>query len=183
MKKGNVLALFLLAAASVFLLWFWYFLGLNRVDGPLDLVLSIIWWVVIASAAVLVVRMERVRRERIRTVYVGDYATFNSERGLVSFATTDPMESIVASLLENLTYGFNRADFPDREKFDARYFIRTKKFSAWDSHDERSVASHGSSGQKVWKGEVVVVATKKNYPFETPQELSDILAVLERPVL
>lgn len=191
MKKSNVLVFALLAAVSVFLLWLWYFLGLNHVDEPLDLVLSIIWWVVIAVAVILVVRMERVRRERIRTVYVGDYATFNSEQGLVSFETTEPMETIVASILENLTYDFTRADFPDREKFDARYFIRTKEFSVQDSHDEQPATrsrkaaptSRGSFGQKAWRGEVIVVATKKGHPFETPKELSDILTVLERPVL
>ncbi len=191
MKKSNVLVFALLAVVSAFLLWLWYFLGLNHVDEPLDLVLSIVWWVVIAVAVLLVVRMERVRRERIRTVYVGDYATFNSEQGLVSFETTEPMETIVASILENLTYGFSRADFPDREKFDARYFVRTKEFSVWDGDEGRAATpshktapvSRGSSGQKAWKGEVIVVATKKSHPFETPKELSDILAILERPVL
>lgn len=50
MKKSNVIVFVLLALASAFFLWLWYFLGLNRVDEPLDLVLSIVcggwssWW-------------------------------------------------------------------------------------------------------------------------------------------
>ena len=38
MKKSNVIVFVLLALASAFFLWLWYFLGLNRVDEPLDLV-------------------------------------------------------------------------------------------------------------------------------------------------
>ena len=50
MKKSNVIVFVLLALASAFFLWLWYFLGLNRVDEPLDLVLSIVWWLVIVVA-------------------------------------------------------------------------------------------------------------------------------------
>ena len=60
----------LLALASAFFLWLWYFLGLNRVDEPLDLVLSIVWWLVIVVAIAVIVKMERTRRRRVRTVYV-----------------------------------------------------------------------------------------------------------------
>lgn len=82
MKKSNVIVFVLLALASAFFLWLWYFLGLNRVDEPLDLVLSIVWWLVIVVAIAVIVKMERTRRQRVRTVYVGDCATFNSEQGL-----------------------------------------------------------------------------------------------------
>ena len=34
MKKSNVIVFVLLALASAFFLWLWYFLGLNRVDEP-----------------------------------------------------------------------------------------------------------------------------------------------------
>ena len=33
MKKSNVIVFVLLALASAFFLWLWYFLGLNRVDS------------------------------------------------------------------------------------------------------------------------------------------------------
>ena len=73
MKKSNVIVFVLLALASAFFLWLWYFLGLNRVDEPLDLVLSIVWWLVIVVAIAVIVKMERTRRQRVRTVYVGGY--------------------------------------------------------------------------------------------------------------
>ena len=54
MKKSNVIVFVLLALASAFFLWLWYFLGLNRVDEPLDLVLSIVWWLGIAVASAVI---------------------------------------------------------------------------------------------------------------------------------
>ena len=54
MKKSNVIVFVLLALASAFFLWLWYFLGLNRVDEPLDLVLSIVWWLVIVVAIAVI---------------------------------------------------------------------------------------------------------------------------------
>ena len=56
MKKSNVIVFVLLALASAFFLWLWYFLGLNRVDEPLDLVLSIVWWLVIVVAIAVIVK-------------------------------------------------------------------------------------------------------------------------------
>ena len=61
MKKSNVIVFVLLALASAFFLWLWYFLGLNRVDEPLDLVLSIVWWLVIVVAIAVIVKMEQQR--------------------------------------------------------------------------------------------------------------------------
>lgn len=80
MKKSNVIVFVLLALASAFFLWLWYFLGLNRVDEPLDLVLSIVWWLVIVVAIAVIVKMERTRRQRVRTVYVGDCARTTASR-------------------------------------------------------------------------------------------------------
>ena len=62
MKKSNVIIFVLLAIASAFLLWLWYCLGLNKVDEPLDLVLSILWWIVIIASIVIVAKMEQIRR-------------------------------------------------------------------------------------------------------------------------
>ena len=187
MKKSNVIVFALLAAISVFLLWLWYFLGFNRVDDPLDLVLSIVWWAVIAVSIAVIVRAERVRRRRIRTVYVGDNATFNSEKGLMRFAEGEPMQDVVAFIVENLKY-FTREEFPDKEAFQAKYFVRTKEFRTEESPEavkdqptESAQTSPGSSAsvQRIWSGEVVVAATGEEKPFETPEELAAILTTFE----
>ena len=202
MKKSNVIIFILLAAASAFFLWLWYYLGLNHVDEPLDLVLSVLWWVVVAAAVVLIVRMEQVRRWRVRTVYVSDRTAFNSEKGLMTFEGAEPMQDAVASILRNLTYDFTRKDFPERDEFDARYFIRTKEFGVEKTKDDQAIDADGTAGAmeakaatalqasqlapsgdvepKKWKGEVVVVETKEERAFDTPEELAVILASLDQ---
>ena len=81
MKKSNVIITVVLAAVSIFLLALWYALGLNRVDEPLDLIVSIVWWAVIVAAIIAVVKVENTRRERVRTVYVANGSYYNSEAG------------------------------------------------------------------------------------------------------
>lgn len=189
MKKSNVIIFVLLALASAFFLWLWFFLGLNQVDEPLDLVLSIVWWAVIAVAIAVIVKMERTRRQRVRTVYVGDQATFNSERGLAAIEGSQPMPEVIAGILQNLKYDFSREDFPDKDRFTVKYFVRTKQFDAEERQDAESAeveerasadAAESQIEQKTWKGEVFIVETKEERPFDTPEELASILASLEQ---
>lgn len=192
MKKSNVVIFALLALCSAFLLWLWYFLGFNRVDEPLDLVLSVVWWAAVVVAIVVIAKVEQVRRRRIRTVYVGEGATFNSEKGLVPLEDEGPMEDVLASILENLKYDFTRQDFPEQDEFQPKYFVRTKEFSVGERAEEpveaadaESVPSDGAEAgqsqpeQKKWKGEVFIVESKEEKPFDTPEELASILASLE----
>lgn len=189
MKKSNVIIFVLLALASAFFLWLWFFLGLNQVDEPLDLVLSIVWWAVIVVAIAVIVKMERTRRQRVRTVYVGDQATFNSERGLAAIEGSQPMPEVIAGILQNLKYDFSREDFPDKDRFTVKYFVRTKQFDAEEKQDAESAeveerasadAAESQIEQKTWKGEVFIVETKEERPFDTPEELASILASLEQ---
>lgn len=189
MKKSNVIIFVLLALASAFFLWLWFFLGLNRIDEPLDLVLSIVWWAVIAVAVGVIVKMERTRRRRIRTVYVGDGAAFNSEKGLVKLEGAAPMRETIAGILQSLKYDFERADFPEKDEFEVKYFVRTKEFEVEERKDEVSDADAATADQpaaaapqteqKTWKGEVFIVETKEERPFDTPEELASILTSLE----
>ena len=189
MKKSNVIVFVLLALASAFFLWLWYFLGLNRVDEPLDLVLSIVWWLVIVVAIAVIVKMERTRRQRVRTVYVGDCATYNSEQGLATIEGSQPMSEVIAGILQSLKYDFSRADFPDKDRFVVKYFVRTKQFETEEKQGSDTVvdseqASAGASKpqiqQKMWTGEVFIVESKEERPFGSPEELARILASLEQ---
>ena len=191
MKKSNVIIFVLLALASAFFLWLWFFLGLNRIDEPLDLVLSIVWWAVIAVAVGVIIKMERTRRRRIRTVYVGDGAAFNSEKGLVKLEGAAPMRETIAGILQSLKYDFERADFPEKDEFEVKYFVRTEEFEAEERKDEASdidadttaadqpAAAVPRTEQRTWKGEVFIVETKEERPFDTPEELASILTSLE----
>lgn len=149
MKKSNVIVLALLALVSAFLLWLWYFLGFNRVDDPLDLVLSIVWWVVIAAAVLVIMRLEKTRRRRVRTVYVGDSAAFNSERGIVPLDPALPVADSVAAVLGKLEYDFGCEDFPAPEDLEVRYLIRTDEFEPADRADSQPAgqAAGASAGQ------------------------------------
>ena len=190
MKKSNVIVFVLLALASAFFLWLWYFLGLNRVDAPLDLVLSIVWWLVIVVAIAVIVKMERTRRpagsHRVRGATVP--RTTASRAWRLSKALSRCTE-VIAGILQSLKYDFSRADFPDKDRFVVKYFVRTKRFEAEEKQGSDAVvdseqASAGAAKpqiqQKTWTGEVFIVETKEERPFGSPEELARILASLEQ---
>ncbi len=186
MKKSNILVFALLAACSAFLLWLWYFLGFDRVDGPFDLVLSIVWWVVVAAAVAAVSKAEQIRRRRVRTVYVGERATFNSEKGLIPLVGAACVQDRAAAIIEGLTYGFTREEFPERGEFLPKYFIRTAAFKSGgqagavsDGRLTEAVLPAGYAQPEKWKGAVVVAGTGQTRAFDTPEGLAVILAQLE----
>ncbi|NHM16328.1 hypothetical protein GMI69_06605 [Eggerthellaceae bacterium zg-887] len=142
MRKSNVVVFALLILLSAILLWSWYYLGLNRVDYPLDLVLSIVWWIVLLLSVAIIIKLEKTRRRRIRTVYAGERAAFNSEAGifpLPTFADVEAVQATIASVLCDLEYDFTREDFPEPKELKVRYFVRTKKFKAkeYDEDEEQ----------------------------------------------
>ncbi|MEG0071187.1 MAG: hypothetical protein RR723_04675 [Raoultibacter sp.] len=195
MKKNNIIIFTLLALLSAFFLWLWYYLGLNAIDEPLDLVLSFVWWIVIVVAVLVVAKMERTRRCRVRTVYVGEGAVFNSEKGLIPLDDTISAKEAIASILDSLKYGFTRKDFPDRQDFEAKYFVRTEKYELLSKKGE-AVASETKmvpastdlpDGRrlevKTWEGAVCGAQVQEKRAFDTPEKLASILVSLERITL
>ena len=189
MKKSNVIVFVLLALASAFFLWLWYFLGLNRVDEPLDLVF--VHRVVAghrgghrrhredgahASSA-------GSHRVRGRLCHVQQRAGLGDYRRLSADVRGD------RGHLAELEVRFSRADFPDKDRFVVKYFVRTKQFEAEEKQGSDAVvdseqASAGAAKpqiqQKTWTGEVFIVETKEERPFGSPEELARILASLEQ---
>ena len=176
-----------------------------RLPGAIGQTASILGGLVVGSAAVeasivspvvlivvaiaVIVKMERTRRQRVRTVYVGDCATFNSEQGLATIEGSQPVSEVIAGILQSLKYDFSRADFPDKDRFVVKYFVRTKQFEAEEKQGSDTVvdseqASAGAAKpqiqQKTWTGEVFIVETKEERPFGSPEELARILASLEQ---
>lgn len=141
MKKSNWLILGIAAVACAFLLWLWYYLGFNKIDDPLDLVLAIIWWVIVVLAGALIAKAEKARRERIRTIYVMGGKLFNSEAGEVSPEEGSTLAQAAQKLLEQLDYGFDRNELPDGAK--PGYVIQSEEFKAGD--------------EPTWKGKVTKV--------------------------
>lgn len=173
MKKTNVIITAIIVVVSVLLLCLWYMLGLNTVDQPLDLVISVVWWVLIAIGIALTVKFEKDRRQRIRTVYLADGRMYNSETGMVMVTAGAPLTDAIAGTLARLEYDFDRVSAPDQSKpeehVDYRYVVRTSEFKPADRN-----GSQGDS--ETWEGEVVTVATGDVRRFSSRSELAALIA-------
>lgn len=205
MKKSNVIITVILVAASLFLLWLWYYLGLSQVDQPLDLLVSAGWWIVVAAGIVLVVKLEQRRRRQIRTLYAADGAYFNSEVGLRAVGQGVQPVQAMATTLSNLEYGFHRATEPDlknqNDPIEFRWIVRTDVYKPGLPGEDASAASvsqpngegavaavaqqdgaeaaasQGQDGCKeTWEGEVVDVRTGESTKFSNRQELAVLIA-------
>lgn len=173
MKKSNIIILAIAAVVSVALLITWFVLGFNHVDSPIDPLVALVWWLVIVAAVLLINKVENTRRESIRSVYVGQGQLFNSERGLEPCDPALSLEANVARVVENLDYGFDKADFPEEEQFQPTLLVRTSEFKREQEDDQDT----GRPRQRlVWKGDVVFQGNSNARKFESPEELSAILA-------
>ena len=177
MKKNNYLVMGLAVLVSVFLLWLWFRLGFNKVDNPLDLVVSVLWWVLDALIIVGIVRFERSRQRQIRTIYVAPNALFNSERGVVSVEGAQERVDVMQDILEQLAYDFSNQDMPEQGEFEYRYVVQTDKFEKADKDPEAKVEAFeapvavGEAGgqqadEPTWKGKVIKI-DRQNGNVET----------------
>lgn len=174
MKKSNIIVLAVAAAVSVFLLALWFILGFNHVDSPVDPLVTLVWWIVIVAAVLIINKVESARRQRIRSVYVGEGQLFNSELGLVSAQPGTSLVGNVASIVESLDYGFDKQDFPEEDQFTPRLLVRTTEYKReYDSSDEQS---RDRQQRLTWKGEVVFPKGAGSREFNSPEELHAILA-------
>lgn len=169
MKKSNWIGLAIAVLVDVFLLRLWFFLGFNRIDSPLDLVISIIWLVAIVAVAAAVNHLERQREKRLRTIYVSSTAVFNKERGLVSLGSAAAAPSVMERILRDMEYGFDLKEMPKPEEFNCRYVVQTDEYKA----------TGGEGGDPTWKGTVVAIdhaAGNREMPFSSRDELAAALA-------
>ncbi len=173
MKKNNVIVLAISAVAAAFLLWLWFYLGFNRIDNPLDLVLAILWWVGIAALVALITYMERKRQRQIRTIYVSPTALYNSEKGIVALKEASSVEAM-EGILQQLEYNFDKADLPSKKTFDYRYVVQTDEYKENDSDSEEA-----SSSEPKWTGKVIKIDRENGNTetdFASIQELRTALA-------
>ena len=99
MRKNNWIVAAIAAVACGVLLWAWFALGFNHVDDPLDLVVAVAWWLVVAAVVGGIVWAEGKRREKMRLAFVGEGVVYNPEAGLVM---PDAGESELAALERTL---------------------------------------------------------------------------------
>lgn len=100
MRKSNWIIAAVLLLASVAFLWIWHALQFDLVDNPLDIVVTVVWWVVIVAACVAIHWAEKKRQERIRTIFVAPGLLYNSEMGVVRLSPDDEVVDALGDSLE-----------------------------------------------------------------------------------
>lgn len=165
MRKDNWIFYLAACAASVILLFIWYTFGMNQVDAPLDLILSIIWWVIIIASVLIVWKLESQREYQQRAVYVKKSgALFSPELGAVVYGDMDMLSSI-AKVVSSLEYPLDMKKLDDENMGEVTHIVYTDKFE----HD----------GTRVWTGKVVSFGDDgKAYEvgYGNKEELADLLA-------
>lgn len=106
MKKSNWLIVAVLVVASFIFLAAWYVLGFNLIDDPLDLVVTIVWWVLIIVVCLLINWSENKRRRSLRTAFLAPGVIYNPEAGIVR-VDSDAYVPTLQSVLRNLDYSFS----------------------------------------------------------------------------
>ncbi len=166
MKKNNYIVMAVAVLLSAFLLWLWFRLGFNEVDNPLDLVVSVLWWVVDALIVVGIVRFEKARQRQIRTIYVAPNALFNSERGVVAVEDARDRVDVMQSILEQLAYDFSNEDMPGKDDFEYRYVVQTDSYEKADEDAPQVEAFDLPEGQAT--DEAAAAATTAAETSEKP---------------
>lgn len=165
MNKINVFALAIAVLASAILLAFWFVLGFNHVDAPLDFVITVLWWLLITGVAYGIVRSEQQRRERIRTVYVAETEMFNPEWGSIARpADASALVRAAEETVRGLKYGFSLHKLPGED--ERPYFTHVIRTFEYDEENDE------------WSGEVVFAGDSQRRPcrFENRAQLAFALA-------
>lgn len=152
MRKSNWIIIAIIVVASIIFLGMWYYFGFNYVDDPLDLVISIIWWVLIVAICIIINKVEKDRQRAIRTVYLAPNFIFNTELGVINLGPDGKYVPVIQRVLSNLEYDFDKQDTPEENKSRSRfrYIVHTNKFE--DNGD-------------TWEGEIIMVS-QPDRPFE-----------------
>lgn len=160
MRKSNWLIVGILVVASIVFLAMWYALGFNLADDPLDLVISIVWWVVIVAVCLAINWSEQKRRRSLRTSFLAPGLIYNPEAGIVRIneeAYTPALERV----LDNLDYDLDQKEVSNDQRIRFTHIVRSDKF-----------ADKGNT----WRGEVVKVATPDDVRyFQSKAELSRLI--------
>lgn len=162
MRKTNWIVLAVLVVASIGFLALWYGLGLNAVDSPTDLALTIAWWVAVVAVIVAITMAESKRRQSIRMAFLAPGVIYNPEAGTVKVASDASPVAALQSVLSRLSYPDSVKGAPTRSGAKYTHIVSSKKF-----------ANDGAT----WEGEVMVVSRPDDAPraFSSRAELLSIV--------
>lgn len=128
---------------------------------PVDLVITLAWWLVIAGACVAIHLAEKKRRERIRTMFLAPGLVYNCETGVIRLEPGTSVVDTLQTLLGALNYSFDLAELPSNSRVRFQRIVRTSKF--------------GDNGA-IWEGELVEVAhPDRPQTFESRRELAILM--------
>lgn len=162
MRKSNWVFLCGTCFVSVVLLMAWYMLGFYKVDSPLDLVLSVIWWAVLAVAIVIVAKLEQKRRYHERAVYVmSDGTLFSPELGSVARNNASVIDRM-ANIICALDYVLDMKTLDKEQTVNVTHIVYTDKFE--------------DDGEN-WEGEVTCFnnGEASSYTYSSKEELERLL--------
>lgn len=161
MRKSNWIIIAILVIASIIFLAMWYTLGFNLVDDPVDLVVTIVWWVVIIGVCIAINWAEGRRRRAMRTSFVAPGLVYNPEAGIKKVAEDGSYVDTLQKILTNLNYNFDKTDASSDKRIRFKFIVRTDSFS-----------NNGAT----WTGEVVKVANPDDvHHFQNKRELSKLI--------
>lgn len=156
MKKSNWIIMGILLIASIVFLCLYYFLHFDLTHS-LDLILSIIWWIVIIGICIGIHLAEERRCKALRTSYLSKDLIFNPETGIVRVQEGANIVDKLEDVLEHIDYSMTTEQRPNEKRITFDYIVHSDKFSI---------------KRGVWQGEVVdIVHNNKSYPFTGKQEL------------
>lgn len=163
MKKSNWLVAALAAVACAALLGLWFQLGFNHVDDPVDMVVAVVWWIVVAGVIGAIMWAERRRRERMRLAFVGSGLVYNPERGLVFVDEQDAELDTLQETLQNMSYPNEVVELADHVRPAFRWVVRSQRFE---------------NNGDVWEGEVLPAHDPEGKPvhFSGRDELAQLIA-------
>lgn len=163
MRKSNWLVIAIAVVASAALLWAWFALGFYEIDSPIDLLVSIVWWVAVVAIVAGICWAESKRRERMRLAFIGDGVVYNPEAGLVRPRRGETEAAALQRTLAGMAFGDNVRPLDDSTRTTFRWVVRSRKF-----------ANNGD----IWEGEVLPAndpdATPR--PFASREDLAALLA-------
>ena len=161
MRKSNWIIAAILLVASLVFLWLWQTLQFNLVDNPIDVVVTVVWWVVIIAGCMAIHWAEKKRQERIRTVFLAPGLVYNCEAGVLRLDPGASSVDAMRKVLANLTYSFDLAELPANSRVRFQTIVRTERFA---------------EGGRTWEGEVVEVRRPDApRPFHNQTELAELV--------
>lgn len=163
MRKSNWLVIAIAVVASAALLWAWFALGFYEVDSPVDLLVSIVWWVAVVAIVAGICWAESRRRERMRLAFIGEGVVYNPEAGVVRPRRGESEAAALQRTLAGLAFDDDVRPLDDRTRTTFRWVVRSRKFK---------------DGGAVWEGVVLPAndPTAKGRPFSSREDLAALLA-------